>query len=137
MIRHKELRRRKAAWRTSEEAMFLAVYKYLLATDELSEHYPVCLRMCSPVVMCLVVKRGIIQVKQVHGTNYQKLISLFSLKQCQQSLVFYSSFLPGQFNAETASVPAADTNTPGEAWVNKKTLFGYVQLVVMFYVLAT
>ena len=33
----------------SVEATFLAVYK---ATDELSEYYPVCLGMCSPVVMC-------------------------------------------------------------------------------------
>ena len=30
----------------AEEATFVAAYKYLLATDESSEHYPVCLRMC-------------------------------------------------------------------------------------------
>ena len=30
----------------AEEATFVAVYKHLLATDESSECYPVCLRMC-------------------------------------------------------------------------------------------
>ena len=30
----------------AEEATFVAVYKYLLATDESSERYPVCLSMC-------------------------------------------------------------------------------------------
>ena len=29
----------------AEDSMFVAVYKYLLATDESSEGYPVCLRM--------------------------------------------------------------------------------------------
>ena len=30
----------------TEEATFVALYKYLLATDKSSEHYPVCLCMC-------------------------------------------------------------------------------------------
>ena len=84
----------------------------------------------------LVAKRGIIQVKQEHGTIYQKFISL-AVPAITHVLFL---LLSGQCNAETANIPAADISTPKEAWVQKKKQFGYVQLVVIilrFYVLAT
>ena len=45
----------------AEEATFVAVYKYFLATDKPSQCYPTCLRMCCDLIlqhMCKHTKKS-------------------------------------------------------------------------------